>query len=108
IINNAKALAEALSAEGVCIVSGGTDNHLMLLDLESLGLSGKVAEHVLDEIGITTNKNAIPFDKESQFITSELRIGTEAITSRQFGEEERKEIATIIGLTLKIMKMKQH
>lgn len=101
IINNAKALAEALSAEGVRIVSGGTDNHLMLLDLESLGLTGKVAEHVLDEIGITTNKNAIPFDKESPFITSGLRIGTAAITSRHFGEEEMKEIAVIIALTLK-------
>src|SRR5699024_7546770 len=88
VIANAKTLADALTAEGIRIVSGGTDNHLMLLDLTTLDLTGKVAEHVLDEIGITTNKNAIPFDKEGPFITSGLRIGTAAVTSRGFGEAE--------------------
>ncbi|MFU0789384.1 serine hydroxymethyltransferase [Virgibacillus proomii] len=101
IIENANALAEALQSEGIRIVSGGTDNHLLLLDVTPLGLTGKIAEQVLDDIGITANKNTIPFDKESPFITSGLRIGTAAVTTRGFGKEEMKEIANIISLTLK-------
>ena len=85
---NAKVLADTLIAEGVEIVSGGTDNHLLLLNVKSLGLTGKVAEHVLDEVGITTNKNTIPYDTESPFVTSGIRIGTPAATSRGFKEEE--------------------
>ncbi|MFD1929372.1 serine hydroxymethyltransferase [Sporosarcina siberiensis] len=98
---NAKQLAESLMAEGVDIVSGGTDNHLLLINLRSLGLTGKVAEHVLDEVGITVNKNTIPYDLESPFVTSGVRIGTPAVTSRGFKEEEMKEIASIIATLLK-------
>lgn len=101
IISNAKKLAEALKAEGIDLVSQGTDNHLLLVDLRSLGLTGKVAEKVLDEVGITVNKNTIPFDPESPFVTSGIRIGTAAVTSRGFGEKEMKEIASIIAFTLK-------
>ena len=97
IISNAKKLAEALQAEGIDLVSQGTDNHLLLVDLRSLGLTGKVAEKVLDEVGITVNKNTIPFDPESPFVTSGIRIGTAAVTSRGFGEKEMKEIASIIA-----------
>lgn len=98
---NAKQLAESLMAEGVDIVSGGTDNHLLLINLRSLGLTGKVAEHVLDEVGITVNKNTIPYDLESPFVTSGIRMGTPAVTSRGFKEEEMKEIASIIATLLK-------
>lgn len=101
IISNAKALAKALQDEGITLVSGGTDNHLILVDLRSLGLTGKVGEKVLDEIGITVNKNTIPFDPESPFVTSGIRIGTAAVTTRGFGEEEMKEIASIMAFTLK-------
>ncbi|WNS75283.1 serine hydroxymethyltransferase [Bacillus sp. DTU_2020_1000418_1_SI_GHA_SEK_038] len=101
IISNAKVLGEALQKEGINLVSGGTDNHLLLVDLRSLGLTGKIAEHVLDEIGITVNKNTIPFDPQSPFVTSGIRIGTAAVTSRGFGEKEMQEIASIIALTLK-------
>ena len=98
---NAKALAESLKAEGVDIVSGGTDNHLLLVNLKSLGITGKIAEHVLDEVGITVNKNTIPFDTESPFVTSGIRIGTPAVTTRGFKEEEMKEIGSIIANLLK-------
>jgi glycine hydroxymethyltransferase len=98
---NAKVLAETLMAEGVEIVSGGTDNHLLLLNVKSLGLTGKVAEHVLDEVGITTNKNTIPYDTASPFVTSGIRIGTPAATSRGFKEEEMKEVGLIIASVLK-------
>lgn len=101
VINNAKALVDALSSEGIRIVSGGTDNHVFLIDVKGLGLTGKVAEHVLDEVGITVNKNTIPFDQESPFVTSGIRIGTPAVTSRGFKEEEMKEIASIIADLLK-------
>ncbi|BAC14941.1 serine hydroxymethyltransferase [Oceanobacillus iheyensis] len=101
IVANAKLLGEALNKEGIRIVSGGTDNHLLLLDVTPLQLTGKVAEKALDDIGITTNKNTIPFDQESPFVTSGIRIGTAAVTTRGFGEEEMKEIASIISLTLK-------
>ena len=98
---NAKALAETLMAEGVDIVSGGTDNHLLLVNLKSLGITGKIAEHVLDEVGITVNKNTIPFDTESPFVTSGIRIGTPAVTTRGFKEEEMKEVGSIIANLLK-------
>lgn len=101
VIANSKALAENLTAEGIRIVSAGSDNHLMLLDVSALGLTGKVAEHVLDEVGITVNKNTIPFDTASPFITSGVRIGTPAVTSRGFKEAEMKEIASIIAKLLK-------
>src|SRR5699024_9517979 len=89
------------------IVSGGTDNHLLLLDVTPLELTGRVAEEVLDKIGITTNKNTIPFDTESPFVTSGVRIGTAAVTTRGFKEEEMKEIASIISLTLKYIYNKE-
>nr|WP_274609527.1 serine hydroxymethyltransferase [Mesobacillus boroniphilus] len=101
IISNANRLAEGLKNEGIDLVSGGTDNHLLLIDLRSLGLTGKVGEKVLDDIGITVNKNTIPFDPESPFVTSGIRIGTAAVTSRGFGHEEMDEIASLIAFTLK-------
>ncbi len=101
IIANAKRLAESLQKEGLKLVSDGTDNHLLLVDVQTLGLTGKVAEKVLDEIGITVNKNTIPFDPQSPFVTSGIRIGTAAVTTRGFGLEEMDEIASIIAFTLK-------
>jgi glycine hydroxymethyltransferase len=101
IIDNAKHLGEGLVKEGIDLVSGGTDNHLLLIDLRSLGLTGKIAEKVLDDIGITVNKNTIPFDPESPFVTSGIRIGTAAVTSRGFGANEMEEIASIMAFTLK-------
>lgn len=101
IVENAKVLGEAFVEEGLRIVSGGTDNHLLLVDVTPLGLTGKVAEEVLDNVGITTNKNTIPFDTQSPFVTSGVRIGTAAVTTRGFKEEEMKEIASIIAKTLK-------
>ena len=102
IIKNAAALAEGLLAEGFKLVSGGTDNHLMLVDLTGMKVdTGKEAEHLLDEIGITCNKNAIPFDTQKPFVTSGLRLGTAATTTRGFKEEDMAEIAKIIGMTLK-------
>ncbi|MEC5424462.1 serine hydroxymethyltransferase [Virgibacillus sp. C22-A2] len=101
VVKNAKTLGEALGNEGIRVVSGGTDNHLLLLDVTSLELTGKVAEKVLDDIGITTNKNTIPFETESPFVTSGVRIGTAAVTTRGFAEAEMKEIAAIISLTLR-------
>ncbi|MGG1631007.1 serine hydroxymethyltransferase [Rossellomorea sp. NRS-1567] len=100
IIDNANRLGEGLVKEGINLVSGGSDNHLLLIDLRSLGLTGKIAEKVLDEIGITVNKNTIPFDPESPFVTSGVRIGTAAVTSRGFGLEDMDEIASIMALTL--------
>ncbi|WP_026695991.1 serine hydroxymethyltransferase [Peribacillus kribbensis] len=101
IIDNSKRLAEGLKKEGFTLVSGGTDNHLILVDVRSVSLTGKQAEHILDEIGITVNKNTIPFDPESPFVTSGIRIGTAAVTSRGFKEEDMDEIASIIGTALK-------
>ncbi|SDK15311.1 serine hydroxymethyltransferase [Sediminibacillus albus] len=101
IIDNAKRLGESLQKEGIRIVSGGTDNHLLLLDLRGLELTGKVAEEALDNVGLTTNKNTIPFDPESPFVTSGIRIGTAAVTSRGFGLEEMDEVGAIIAFTLK-------
>ncbi|WP_346773999.1 serine hydroxymethyltransferase [Brevibacillus sp. SYP-B805] len=101
IVNNARAFAAALQAEGLKLVSGGTDNHLVLVDVRNLGLTGKVAEHLLDEVNITTNKNTIPYDPESPFVTSGIRMGTPAVTTRGFDEEAMREVAAIIALTLK-------
>ncbi|MEH7374222.1 MULTISPECIES: serine hydroxymethyltransferase [Bacillaceae] len=101
IIMNAQRLAESLQKEGLKLVSGGTDNHLLLVDVTTLGLTGKVAEKVLDEVGITVNKNTIPFDQQSPFVTSGIRIGTAAVTSRGFVEADMDEIASIIAFTLK-------
>lgn len=101
IIKNAHALSNALIEEGIRIVSGGTDNHLVLLDVSKLGLTGKVAEAALDEVGITTNKNTIPYDQEGPFITSGIRVGTAAVTTRGFTETDMVETAKVIALTLK-------
>lgn len=101
IVENAQRLAEGLKKEGIQLVSDGTDNHLILVDTRSLNLTGKVAEKVLDEVGITVNKNTIPFDPASPFVTSGIRIGTAAVTSRGFGLEEMDAIALIIADTLK-------
>jgi len=101
VVKNAHAMAEAFKKEGIDIVSNGTDNHLVLVNLRSLELTGKIAEKVLDDIGITVNKNTIPFDPESPFVTSGIRIGTPAVTSRGFKEAEMEEIASLIAFTLK-------
>ncbi|MNW39763.1 Serine hydroxymethyltransferase [compost metagenome] len=101
VVKNAKVLSETLISEGLNLVSGGTDNHLMLIDTRNLDITGKDAEHVLDSIGITVNKNAIPFDPTSPFVTSGIRIGTPAATSRGMDEAAMKEIGQIIAITLK-------
>ena len=93
VVKNASVLADELTQRGVDIVSGGTDNHLMLLDLRSKGITGKELEHRLDEVRITANKNTIPNDPQSPFVTSGLRIGTPAVTTRGFKEPEMKLIA---------------
>lgn len=100
IIANCKALAEGLLAEGFRLVSGGTDNHLLLVDVRGQNMTGKTAEHLLDEVGVTCNKNTIPFDPESPFVTSGIRLGTAAVTTRGFKEDDMKEVAVIIGLVL--------
>ena len=101
VAKNAQALAEQLVKEGLKLVSGGTDNHLMLVDLTDTDVTGKEAEKMLDEVGITVNKNAIPFDTKSPFITSGIRIGTPATTSRGFVEEDMVEVGKLIGLTIR-------
>ena len=100
IVKNAKVLSEELLKHGFDLVSGGTDNHLMLVDLRPKNVTGKAAEHMLDEVGITVNKNAIPNDPEKPFVTSGVRIGTPAVTSRGFVEEDMVEIAALINMTL--------
>lgn len=100
VVQNAKTLAKALQDRGFNIVSGGTDNHLMLVDLRNKNITGKDAEHLLDEVGITVNKNTVPNETESPFVTSGIRIGTPATTTRGFGEEEMIEIADIINFTI--------
>lgn len=101
IIKNAKRLSSALIERGFRIVSGGTDNHLILIDLRDKKITGKDAERLLEEVGVATNKNTIPNDPESPFVTSGIRIGTPAVTSRGFVEEDMDKIAEIIELTLK-------
>ncbi len=101
IVKNCKALASGLMARGIDLVSGGTDNHLCLLDLRSVHLTGKELEHRLDEVGITTNKNAIPNDPEKPFVTSGLRLGTAALTTRGMNEQDMDKIAELIALAAK-------
>ncbi|EVJ55937.1 serine hydroxymethyltransferase [Staphylococcus aureus WAMC6080] len=102
VVKNAKVLAEALINEGFRIVSGGTDNHLVAVDVKgSIGLTGKEAEETLDSVGITCNKNTIPFDQEKTFVTSGIRLGTPAATTRGFDEKAFEEVAKIISLALK-------
>jgi len=108
VVKNAAALAEALKSEGFKLVSDGTDNHLMLIDLRDTGITGKEAEHMLDEVGITVNKNTIPFETTSPFVTSGVRIGTPAVTSRGMKEADMKEIAALISLTLNSFEEKQN
>jgi len=100
VVENAKVLAEELKSRGYHLVSGGTDNHLILLNLTNKGISGKKAERLLGEAGITVNKNTVPFDKRSPFITSGIRIGTPAVTTRGFGKNEMKLIADFIDRVL--------
>ena len=101
IVRNAQALASGLDGEGFRIVSGGTDNHLMLVDLRPFGVTGKQAQEALDAAGITVNKNAIPNDPEKPFVTSGLRLGTAAVTTAGMGEPEMGEIATLIATVLR-------
>lgn len=101
IVKNSKALANGLLSRGIDLVSGGTDNHLCLLDLRSVGLTGKELEHRLDEVNITTNKNSIPNDPQKPFITSGLRLGTAALTTRGLNEKDMDKIASLIALAAK-------
>jgi len=101
VVANARALADTLQQEGMRIVSGGTDNHLMLVDLRPIRTTGKVAEERLDDVGITVNKNAIPYDPEKPFIASGIRLGTPAVTTCGMKEDEVREIAELIARTLK-------
>ena len=102
VVKNAAALADQLLKEGFKLVSDGTDNHLMLVNLTGMKVdTGKEAEHLLDEVGITCNKNAIPFDTKSPFVTSGIRLGAAAVTTRGFNEEDMVEVGKLIGLTLK-------
>ena len=102
IVRNCKVLSDELLSRGFKLVSGGTDNHLLLVDLTGMKVdTGKEGEHLLDEVGITCNKNAIPFDKQKPFVTSGLRLGTAAVTTRGFNEDDMREVAEIIEITLK-------
>lgn len=101
IIANAQALANGLTSRGFQIVSGGTDNHLMLIDLQNMGITGKEAEHILDEANITCNKNTVPNDPASPFVTSGIRLGTAAITTRGFKEDDMDQVAEAISLVVK-------
>ena len=98
ILKNAKDLSEALLEEGFSLVSGGTDNHLMLVNLSGMALTGKEMQNRLDEVYITVNKNAVPNDPQSPNVTSGIRIGTPAVTTRGLKEEEMKEIAALIKM----------
>jgi glycine hydroxymethyltransferase len=101
VVRNAVALADGLASEGFRVVSGGTENHLMLVDLRPFGVTGKVAQEALDRAGITLNKNAIPNDPEKPFVTSGLRLGTAAVTTAGMGEPEMAEIASLIATVLR-------
>ena len=102
IRKNAKALEESLKEEGFRLVAGGTDNHLLLIDVKaSCGITGKKAQRLLDEVNITANKNAIPFDTEKPFKASGIRVGTPAMTTKGFKEEDFREVGKIIALRLK-------
>jgi glycine hydroxymethyltransferase len=97
VIKNARALAENLQKYGFQLVSGGTDNHLMLVDMNNKNITGKIAEEVLEDAGLTVNKNAIPFDTQSRFVTSGIRIGTPTVTTRGLKEPEMAKIADWIN-----------
>ena len=96
IVKNARAMADELMAQGMVLVSGGTDTHLLLVDLRNMSMTGKEAQSALDEAGITCNKNTIPYDTQSPFVTSGIRLGTPALTTRGMKEGEMKEIARMI------------
>ncbi|PSQ87786.1 MAG: serine hydroxymethyltransferase, partial [Bacteroidetes bacterium QS_3_64_15] len=100
IVENAKAMGAALRERGYDLVSGGTDNHLVLIDLRNKGLTGKTAEQALEEAGITANKNMVPFDDKGPFVTSGLRLGTPAMTTRGFGPDEFIRVAEMIDRVL--------
>lgn len=100
VVENAQALAEGLRKRGFTLISGGTDNHLILANVKKRGFTGKEAEELLDSVGITVNKNTIPFETESPFVTSGIRLGTAALTTRGMGREEMDQIADIIALVL--------
>lgn len=100
VVKNAKVLADTLTEKGFRLVSGGTDNHLMLVDLTSKGLTGKEAQNLLDEVNITANKNTIPFEPLSPFVTSGIRLGSPALTTRGFEEEDMREVGNVIALVL--------
>ena len=100
MVENARTLASALGVRGYHIVSGGTDNHLMLVDLRNKSLTGKVAEQVLDRAGITVNKNTVPRETQSPFVTSGIRIGTPAVTTRGMGGDAMERIASLIDRVL--------
>ncbi len=97
VVTNAQALAERIQERGIAVVSGGTDNHLVLLDLRSIGLTGKVADLLVSDVNITANKNTVPFDPESPFVTSGLRLGSAALTTRGFDAEAFREVADVIA-----------
>lgn len=101
VIDNAQALCNGLGKRGIRIVSGKTENHLMLVDLTNLGKTGKEAENLLDEVNITCNKNTIPNDPKSAFVTSGVRLGTAAVTSRGMNTEDMDVIAEAIAIVLK-------
>jgi glycine hydroxymethyltransferase len=96
IVKNARAMAEELMAQGMALVSGGTDTHLLLIDLRGIGITGKEAQNALDEAGISCNKNTVPYDTQPPFVTSGIRLGTPALTTRGMKEGEMKEIARMI------------
>jgi len=96
VVENARVMAEEFSRAGLRLVAGGTDTHLMLVDVSVKGLTGKAVEEYLDQVGITVNKNAIPFDTQKPFVASGIRLGTPAITARGFGADESREVARII------------
>jgi glycine hydroxymethyltransferase len=100
VLENCKVLGQALQEKGFCLVSGGTDNHLLLLDLRNKGITGKEAEALLDQCGITTNKNTVPGDPNGPFVTSGIRIGTAAVTTRGFGKQEMLRVAEAIALVI--------
>jgi glycine hydroxymethyltransferase len=107
VVDNAQALCKGLMSRGIDIVSGGTDNHLMLVDLRKLGVTGKEMENLLDEVNITCNKNAIPNDPRSAFVTSGVRLGTPAVTSRGMNTEDMDQIAQAIAIMLKTPEKKE-
>ena len=101
VLSNAKRLASALTSKGFTVISGGTDNHLMLVDLTNLNVTGKEAEEALDKTGVTVNKNGIPYDQKPATITSGIRLGTPCVTTRGMGETEMEEIADIISSVIR-------